>query len=128
MALGDPHGGTGATGTRAQPSRAAPLGVAAAFVLSLIAALLVAALGPSRDGAVAAVFLPGTRAGTAIAAVVQAGGRFQRFGRAPWLAVAIPSVPGDAAFADRLRAHGALMLINPVLAGNCASARSSDQG
>jgi hypothetical protein len=115
---------------RPRSSRAGGWIVALAFASSLLAALLVSGLAPAPDGAVAAIFTPGTSAATAIAAVIGAGGRLQRFGRAPWVAVAIPVVPGDVRFAARLRARGALVIVNPVLAGGCnaTGTRSSDQG
>jgi len=117
---------------RSTPQRTAHAGawgVALAFGLSLLAVLSMAALNPAPDGAVAAIFAPGTSAATAIAAVTGAGGRLQRFGRAPWVAVAMPAVPGDIHFAARLRGRGALFVLNPVLAGGCATGTpSSDQG
>jgi hypothetical protein len=95
-------------------------------VLCLAAA--VAALtqaGPgSIAGPVAAVFPPWWHAAEVFTAAGTAG-RIVRFGSVRFVVIVAPEDPG---MAERLRAAGAILVIDPMFVGGCSSASASILG
>lgn len=118
-------GGANATAHRRSPTADGGSGggsgrtLAIGLVLGLFSVLLMlpAARLPDRaSGAVAAVFAPGHDATAVYGAIVAAGGVpvRSRLGGLVWVA------RSDAAgFAGRLRAAGALTVVDPVVAAGC---------
>ena len=72
---------------------------------------------PARG--VAVVFAPWTPPETTLARVVDAGGRFVRFGGASFVAVAIPD---DTDYSARAFAAGAWLVLDPRALAACLSA------
>jgi hypothetical protein len=65
---------------------------------------------------VGVIFAPWTAADTAFVRAVEAGGRFVRFGGLPFVVVVMPEV---ADYADRARAAGALLIVDPLALAVC---------
>lgn len=71
---------------------------------------------PRASSDVAAIFAPWVGAGGAIERIARAGGATVRTGIAGNIVVAHGD---DPAFADRLRAEGAWLIVDPVALGGC---------
>jgi hypothetical protein len=82
----------------------------------IFAVLAAAALVPGRLDEVAVVVPPFSDAARILEVIAAADGSVVRLGRLPWIAVANSSHPE---FAARLRAAGALFVLNPQLLGGC---------
>ena len=77
------------------------------------------ALAPREpQSGVAVVFAPWTSAATTLARTTEAGGRFVRFGGAPFVAVAMPD---DAGYPARAFAAGAWLVLDPKAVAACLS-------
>lgn len=88
-----------------------------AVALAVAAFPLVAALGEApAQGPVAAVFPPHWDRARLARAVAEADAALVRFAPAPGLVVAAPGPEGRSA----LRAAGAVMFLDPVVAGGCS--------
>lgn len=90
-------------------------------ILVAVATLAVAATSATAvpvapTAGVAAVFPPWWAREDAAAAVAGADGLIVREGAVPTILVVRPSRPG---LAERLRTHGALLIIDPLAAGGC---------
>jgi hypothetical protein len=116
------------TAVNAFPSRLGrALEAAALAVFALASFLLVARIGlaprdPSQG--VGVVFAPWTGADAAFVRAVEAGGRFVRFGGLPFIVVVTPEA---ADYADRVRAAGALFIVDPLILAACLPSSSGAQ-
>jgi hypothetical protein len=89
--------------------------------LSVGALFATAAIGLApRDsaGGVAVIYAPWTPPDLALQRTVEAGARFVRFGGPNFIAIAIPD---DADFISRVRAAGALLIVDPRAIAACLS-------
>src|SRR5262245_7026235 len=116
---------TSVTAVSAFPSRLGRALEAAALAGFSVASFLVVArvgLAP-RDPAqgVGVVFAPWTQADAAFVRAVEAGGRFVRFGALPFIVVVTPET---ADYAARVRAAGALFLVDPQVLAACLPSSS----
>lgn len=95
---------------------------AAALVLLSLAGLFaaVSAVALPREPArgVGLVFAPWTSTETVLTRVAEAGGRFVRFGGAPFVAIAIPD---DSDREARTLASGTWLVVDPFVISACAS-------
>jgi hypothetical protein len=98
-------------------------------VPALIAALTLIVAGASAiavptapESAVAAVFPPWWDREQAAAAVARSDGLIVREGAIATILVVRPAGPD---LADRLRAHGAVLVVDPVAAGGCLGTGSA---
>jgi hypothetical protein len=82
----------------------------------IFAVLASVALVPGRLDDVAVVVPPYSDAARVLQVIAAADGRVVRLGRLPWIAVAHSP---DPEFVARLRAAGALFVLNPQLLGGC---------
>ena len=73
---------------------------------------------------VGVIFAPWTGADAAFVRAVEAGGRFVRFGGLPFIVVVMPEA---ADYAERVRAAGALLVVDPVALAACLPASSGAQ-
>jgi hypothetical protein len=71
------------------------------------------------DQGVAVVYAPWTEAETTLKSATEAGGRFVRFGGAPFVAVAMPE---DQNYSARAYAAGAWLVLDPKTIAACLSA------
>src|SRR5262245_65379849 len=116
------------TAVNASPSRLGRAFEAAALVAFALASfLLVARIGlaprePSQG--VGVVFAPWTGADAAFVRAVEAGGRFVRFGALPFIVVVSPET---ADYADRVRAGGALFVVDPRILAACLLSSTAAQ-
>lgn len=106
--------------TRSTPSGYAWMAFIAFHLFS--AALMVALLAtaPDPSGAVALVYPPGLTVSEAFLRAAATGARPIRFANVDWIVVVVPE-PDDAGFVARAHAGGALVILNPVVAGGCAT-------
>jgi hypothetical protein len=92
------------------------------FVLFHLASALtmvsVLATVPDPSGAVALVYPPFIAPEDAMLRAAAAGGQPIRSGNFDWIIVTIPET-GDKELPARARAHGALAVLNPMIAGGC---------
>jgi hypothetical protein len=100
---------------------ASRLGLHIFTTLSILMMLCVMAMARDPSGQVALVYMPGTTLAASFMNVVAAGGRPVRAGRFRWIIVAA-AAPGDSVFPARAHAQGALAVLSPWVAGNCATA------
>jgi len=100
------------------------LGLIAFHAFSAVGMAGVMASAPDPSGEVALVYSPFSTPAEAFAGAAATDGRIVRVGRAPWIVVVAPK-PQDKDFAARARAYGALLLLNPLVAGGCAAQRST---
>lgn len=92
-----------------------------ALLLAVCATVAVPLLvTPPAGAAVLAVFPPGTDSASAIRRAGEAGGRVVRPAARGPLYIVRPDRADDADFPDRLRAAGAWLLLDPILAAGCA--------
>lgn len=100
-----------------------------ALLLALVAAIAVPlAVTPPAGAAVLAVFPPGTDSATAIRRTAAAGGLVVRPAAHGPLYIVQPASPADAGFPRRLRAAGAWLLLDPIVATGCAGpVRAADR-
>jgi hypothetical protein len=96
-----------------------------AFALASFLAVARIGLAP-RDPlqGVGVVFAPWTPADAAFGRAVEAGGRFVRFGALPFIVVVTPET---ADYADRVRAAGALFVVDPQILAACLPSSSVAQ-
>jgi hypothetical protein len=94
----------------------------AGFALASLYAAARVGLEP-RDPAqgVGVIFAPWTGADAAFVRAVEAGGRFVRFGGLPFVVVVQPET---ADYLDRVRAAGALLIVDPLVITACLPASS----
>ena len=73
-----------------------------------------------RDPAqgVAVIFAPWTTADRTMMQAVESGGRFVRYGGAPFIAVVVPD---DKTYPQRMLAAGAWLIVDPQVLADCAS-------
>ncbi len=95
-------------------SHVVPALIAAATLI--VAGVSATALPTAPDSAVAAVFPPWWGREQAAAAVAQSDGLIVREGAIGTVLVVRPAGPD---LVERLRAHGAVLVINPAAAGGC---------
>ncbi|MEQ8394365.1 hypothetical protein [Thalassobaculum sp.] len=94
-----------------------PSAIAALTLMVAAAGVLAAPLSP--DSAVAAVFPPWWQREQSAAAVASAGGLIIREGINGTILVVRPTGPR---LAERLREHGAILIVNPIAASGCLTA------
>ncbi len=85
---------------------------------SALTMVTVLATVPDPSGAVALIYPPFMRPEDALVRTVAAGGQPIRSGNFGWIIVTIPE-PGDRELPARARAHGAIAVLNPMIAGGC---------
>jgi hypothetical protein len=97
--------------------RAFDAAVIAGFALASLYAAARIGLEP-RDPArgVGVVFAPWTGADAALVRAVGAGGRFVRFGGLPFVVLVEPE---SADYLDRIKAAGALLIVDPLVITAC---------
>ena len=98
------------------------LAPAAISLATLVAAAGAAAVPGGGDVAVAAVFPPWWTRAEAATAVARADGLNVREGG---LSTVLIFRSADPDFADRLRAHGALLLVDPIAMEGCSAPSAS---
>jgi hypothetical protein len=104
---------------RAIPARRYTTDLALLGCLSIVGLIVAAtmALAPREPAkGVAVIFAPWTQADAALSRAVQAGGRFVRFGGAPFIAVVIPD---DAHYQVRVLQAGAWFVADPQALAAC---------
>jgi len=116
------------TAVNALPSRLGrALDAVALAIFAVASFLLVARIGLApRDPSegVGVVFAPWTGADAAFVRAVEAGGRFVRFGALPFIVVVSPET---ADYADRVRAGGALFVVDPRILAACLLSSTAAQ-
>ena len=97
--------------------RAFDAAVITGFALASLYAAARIGLEP-RDPArgVGVIFAPWTGADAAFVRAVEAGGRFVRFGGLPFIVVVEPD---GADYLDRIKAAGALLIVDPLVITAC---------
>ena len=108
----------------ASPGASGWAGFVAFHLVSVLAMAFVIASAPDPSGQVALVYSPLASAAEAFQQAAATGGRIVRVGRKPWIVVVAPDAD-NADFATRARASGALLLLNPVVAGGCTPKRGA---
>jgi len=93
---------------------AAALAAFAAASLFVVARIGLEPRDPSQG--VGVIFAPWTGADAAFVRAVEAGGRFVRFGGLPFVVVVMPEA---ADYADRVKAAGALLIVDPLVLAAC---------
>jgi len=73
---------------------------------------------------VGVIFAPWTGADAAFVRAVEAGGRFVRFGGLPFVVVVMPEA---ADYVDRVKAAGALLIVDPLVLAACLPSSSGAQ-
>jgi hypothetical protein len=98
----------------------------AAFALFSTVAIARIGLEPSHpSGAVGVIFAPWTDAGTAFTRAVSAGGRFVRYGGSSFVVVVEPD---SADYVSRVKAAGALLIVDPRIIAACLALTADAQG
>lgn len=97
---------------------ASPWLPAAALCLASLLPALALSAAPRGDGPAAAVFPPWWGAAQTFAAADQAGD-IAAVGWRPFIIIANPEPGANAPLAQRLRAQGAWLILDPGLAGPC---------
>lgn len=92
------------------------LAVAAMAGASLLAIGAIAFAPHDADAAVAVVYAPWTSSRDALVRAAQAGARVVRFGGLPFIVIVLPERPD---YAQRARAGGALLMLDPQALAAC---------
>jgi len=97
-----------------------------AFALFSTVAIARIGLEPSHQpGPVGVIFAPWTDAGDSFTRAVSAGGRFVRFGGPSFVVVVEPDGPD---YFSRVKAAGALLIVDPRIIAACLALTSEAQG